>query len=199
MRTEEEGVRAAAARAVLAETLAWQARGGSLAHAILGGGRPGGALRHIPRHDLVDARAGTRAYFHLHRHPGDPAGEWGHFHLFVEDAQGYSHLAALVLDARGWPLRWVATSTWVTGGQWRTAQQLAPLLASFSLQGHGRLASVARWLSAMVALFQPQLLQLLRRRDRTHAGGRDGPERARLASCSARLERHIAVLAARTD
>lgn len=182
---------AAAARVVLGTALALHARGRSLPQAIVGARAPGGEERHFPARDLVDRVNGTRAFFHAHRHPGDPAGEWGHFHLFVEDARGYSHLAALALDERGLPLHWFATSAWVTGETWRAAPELEHALSCFTLAARGRFAPVARWLTAMVALFRPQLARMLARRDR--AAVRHGA-RARLAGCSARLGPRIAAL-----
>ena len=108
--------------------------------------------------------AGTRFYYHAHRH-GVP--EHGHFHLFVHGpkAGDFMHLAALSLDHHGQPMRWFSTNRWVTAGRWRPAGEMRAALRRFEVRTHGRLAPVANWLTAMVRLFNEDLAELLRERD----------------------------------
>ena len=147
-------------------------QGRSLAWAALAGCRRLEVLAHHPRRDVVDRAAGTRFFYHAHEVPGETLGEHGHFHLFHEDAQGLGHLAALSLDPQGRPLRWFCTNQWVTGETWRSASRWAQAVQGFSLQTRGRLAPVARWLEAMVALYTQELLALLRERDAVMARAR---------------------------
>ena len=140
-------------------------RGSNLAWAALAGRPVFQPLEHHPRRDVVDRASGTRFFYHAHPVPGDAVQEHGHFHLFHEDASGFSHLAALSLDAQGRPLRWFCTNQWVTGERWRPARRWNAALRGFQLQTHGRLAPVARWLNAMVTLYSEELDALLHERD----------------------------------
>lgn len=155
----------AAAQVALEVPLRYARAGSSLAHAALAGARQFIELAHHPKADVRDAAAGTQFYYHAHRHGG---GEHGHFHLFARGPEGagdFVHLAALSLSAQGLPLQWFTTNQWVTGEHWAPATAVQARLASFRVATPGRLAPVARWLTAMVQLFQPQLHRLLQDRD----------------------------------
>lgn len=147
-------------------------RGGSLAWAALAGRQVFETLVHHPRRDVLDRVSGTRFFYHAHPVAGDAQEEHGHFHLFHEDADGFSHLAALSLDGQGRPLRWFCTNQWVTGERWRAAKRWRALVRSCRFQTRGRLAPVARWLDAMVHLYRDELLDLLTERDAIVARGR---------------------------
>lgn len=165
----------AAAQVAATVQLAYAQRGTSLAHAALAGAKGFVELQHCPRKDVSDTAAGTRFFYHAHRK--DPA-EHGHFHLFRFDGegpQGFMHLAALSLNHQGMATQWFTTNRWVTGGRWASADQVVEALRQFEVSTRGRLAPVARWLTAMVRLFQPQLATLLTVRDRMlahHTRGR---------------------------
>lgn len=162
-RSAEE--RRVCAQTALTVPLRYAQAGTSLAHAALAGARDFEILRHYPDGDVVDPEAGTRFYYHAHRH-GVP--EHGHFHLFEHGpAPGvFVHLVALSLDNQGQPQRWFTTNRWVTAETWQPAAEILPALRRFRIRTHGRLAPVARWLSAMVALFEDELTELLQARDR---------------------------------
>lgn len=140
-------------------------KGSSLAWAALAGRQRFELLEHHPRRDVVDRVGGTRFFYHAHPVTDDPLQEHGHFHLFHEDARGFSHLAALSLDGQGRPIRWFCTNQWVTGERWRPASRWRAAVHGFSLHTHGRLAPIARWLEAMVSLYREELLALLDERD----------------------------------
>jgi hypothetical protein len=171
MRAEEE--LSAADRLLLAarEAVSIQTRyaqaGQGLAQAALAGAHTCEHLRHYPLNDVVDAQRGCQFYYHAHGSRRVPANEHGHFHLFMRDAElpGFFHLAALSLDARGWPVRWFTTNRWVTGEHWVDAQTAIDALPRFQPRTPGRLAPVARWLGAMVILYEDALSAMLRRRD----------------------------------
>lgn len=174
----------ASAQTALAVPLRYAQAGTSLAHAALAGARLFEALRHYPERDVVDAGAGTRFYYHAHR-LDDP--EHGHFHLFAQGRRpgDFMHLAALSLDARGQPVQWFTTNRWVTGEHWRPAPQLLPRLRRWRVRTGGRLAPVANWLNAMVALYADELAQLLQARDARMAPLLAGRSRA---ACEAVFE-----------
>lgn len=161
----------AAAREALAVPMAYARRGTSLAQAALAGAHEFREMAHHPRRDVSDAQAGTRFYYHAHRR--DPH-EHGHFHLFAyglgEPHQPggtvhFAHLAALSLNHQGLPTRWFTTNQWVTGEHWAQADTVLDALGRFRSHTSGRLAPVARWLTAMVQLFQPALHTLVTERD----------------------------------
>lgn len=148
-------------------------QGRNLAWAALAGAKSCVELQHYPRHDLVDAASGTRFFYHAHatsplpgRSPASPSlPEHGHFHLFTSDGKDFDHLAALSLDAQGRPVRWFTTNQWVTGERWSGAAQWSKRLNHFEIHAKGRLAPVARWLTAMVFLYRQELAELLEARD----------------------------------
>lgn len=156
--------RLASAQTALEVPLRYAQAGTSLAHAALGGAQHFEELRHYPENDVVDAAAGTRFYYHAHRHG---VVEHGHFHLFVHGGSpgDFMHLAALSLDHHGQPQRWFSTNRWVTAGRWRAASEMRAALRRFEVRTRGRLAPVASWLTAMVRLFSDELSDLLRERD----------------------------------
>lgn len=145
--------------------LGYVQRGRNLAWAALAGARQFAPLAHHPQRDVVDMQAGTRFFYHAHAVAHDALQEHGHFHLFHEDRNGFSHLAGLSLDAQGRPLRWFCTNQWVTGERWRAARHWRAAIKGFGVQTQGRLAPVARWLQAMVSLYCDELQALLHERD----------------------------------
>lgn len=152
------------AQVALSELLRYAQAGTSLAQAALAGAGNFELLRHYPERDVVDPVAQTRFYYHAHRR-NDP--EHGHFHLFVEGPKpgDFAHLAALSLDVRGQPVRWFTTNRWVTAERWRPADDMLPALRRFAVHARGRMAPVARWLTAMVRLYGDDIAVLLQARD----------------------------------
>lgn len=160
----------AAAQTAAGIQLAYAQQGSSLATAALAGAHKFVTLTHHPRRDVADTEAGTRFYYHAHRHG---TGEHGHFHLFAYPPHlrgmtqaPFFHLVALSLDHRGQPLQWFTTNQWVTGESWAPAADVQQALADFKVRAKGRMAPVARWLTAMVCLFRPHLFDLIAARDK---------------------------------
>ena len=139
----------------------------SLAQAALAGAAKCEVLRHYPGNDVIDLDNRSQFYYHAHPSRRYPANEHGHFHLFVRDFEGagFSHLAALSLDATGWPLRWFTTNRWVTGERWVDAETAIAAIQDFRPRTYGRLAPIAQWLGGMTALYGDVLSRLIRRRD----------------------------------
>lgn len=161
--------RAQAATDALAVQWQYASQGRSLAEAALAGSRQFVEWAHYPREDHVDRASGMRFYYHAHPADERAPGEHGHFHLFVAAAgapDAISHLVGLSLDAKGLPLRLFTTNHWVTGDVWADADALVALLPGVRLHATGRLAPVARWLTAMVRLYRDEIADLLRERDR---------------------------------
>jgi hypothetical protein len=170
LRAEEVNPRATlleAARQVVDVQSRYARAGVAMSQAALAGARAFETLRHYPAGDVRDRESGSQFYYHGHGSSRVPADEHGHFHLFVRrEAPGrFFHLCALSLDAQGWPLRWFTTNRWVTGEDWVDADTAIAALPSFRPRAHGRLAPVATWLGAMLALHADDVAALLRRRD----------------------------------
>jgi hypothetical protein len=154
-----------AAMVALSVPVAYNAQGSHLGLAALAGRREFLESVHHPKNDVIDRQSGARFYYHAHPTLGTRSGEHGHFHLFHEDGSGFSHLAVLSMDVQGNPRAWACTNQWVTGEHWRPMSDWAGLLSAYQVQARGRLAPIARWLTAMTKLYEQELLGLLRERD----------------------------------
>jgi uncharacterized protein DUF6969 len=78
-----------------------------------------------------------------------------------------AHLVAIMLDPMGEPVRLFTTNRWVTGETWYRADDVVRMLDGFVIGEAGRSAVLSQWIVAMVALFRPQIVALLRTRDET--------------------------------
>ncbi len=82
-----------------------------------------------------------------------------------EEAEPWSHLVAIAMDATGAPLRFFTTNRWVTGETWYPAADVAQMLDRFALGEGGPSPLLNRWIAALVGLYKPQLAELIGRRD----------------------------------
>jgi hypothetical protein len=128
------------------------------------------AFDHFPEDDVID-RANQSQYF-LHAH--EPIGsEIGHFHLFKranvriegKETRVTTHLLALAMSAEGEPLMWFGTNRWVTDEYWMNASQTLAAFKQWKFDVEGVEGVVGRWLTALVALYEPEIRALLRQRD----------------------------------
>jgi hypothetical protein len=78
-----------------------------------------------------------------------------------------SHLVAIALDSRGEPMRLFTTNRWVTGETWYRAEDVIRMLDRFTFGEVDGPTVLNRWIGAMLALFRPQIVALLRQRDET--------------------------------
>ncbi len=78
-----------------------------------------------------------------------------------------SHLVAIALDHRGEPIRLFTTNRWVTGETWYRAEDVTRMLDRFTIGEVGQSVMLNRWIGAILVLFRPQILGLLRARDET--------------------------------
>lgn len=137
-----------------------------------------------PRGDVAD---GPSHYFYHSHTPDEMAdGENGHFHLFVRPAtflpglepwrlpgaaipqaetERHIHLCALSVDGSGRPLKIFTTNRWVTDETFYRAVDVIALLDRFEITHAHPHRVVNRWLKAMVTLYRPQIVALLRERD----------------------------------
>ena len=82
-----------------------------------------------------------------------------------EEADPWSHLVAVAMDATGAPLRFFTTNRWVTGETWYPAADVARMLDRFALGAAGPSPLLNRWIAALLGLYRPLLGDLLARRD----------------------------------
>jgi hypothetical protein len=82
-----------------------------------------------------------------------------------EEADPWSHLVAIAMDANGAPLRFFTTNRWVTGETWYPAADVVRMLECFALGEAGPSPLLNRWIAAMLGLYKPQLADLLAGRD----------------------------------
>lgn len=138
---------------------------------------------HYPDGDVYDPESHAQYYYHAHPPEGRPLKEHGHFHLFLrakgmprgmkplpgqptpKDGGRLSHLVAVSMDNYGMPIRLFTTNRWVTGDIWYAADDVIRMLDLFSVEVVRPNLAVNRWLSAMVQLFYPQIVNLLMERD----------------------------------
>lgn len=140
---------------------------------------------HYPDGDVFDHE--THSQYYYHAHPQElRGGEHGHFHLFMrplgmpqgvapvglpdyeppkEENDALSHLIAISMDQHGIPIRLFTTNRWVTGETWYAGDDVAAMLDCFDIDHAQPSWPVNRWVTAMVRLFHPQAVALLRARD----------------------------------
>lgn len=125
------------------------------------------AWDHYPSGDIYDPESGAQWFYHCHP-ATDDSPEHGHFHCFVrpQGTQGpIHHLIALGVNAEGQLLRLFTVNQWVVGDDWCEAAPSIALLSRFDVQMPQPNYLVNRWLTAVVAGYQPQIESLLLERD----------------------------------
>ena len=140
---------------------------------------------HYPKGDIYDNETHGQYFYHTHA-KGSRAGEHGHFHTFlrakgmppgmtpapydgeVEWPKGdkaLSHLIGISMDKKGYPIGLFSTNRWVTGETWYPAANVVAMLDHYEID-HARPSwPVNRWITAMLRLFRPQIVELIRARD----------------------------------
>jgi hypothetical protein len=149
---------------------------------VLSGNEPFVELDHYPPGDIYDPASHGQYYYHAHR-----GGEHGHFHTFLRekgmraacqpikqsrmdymDERGDTicHLIAISMDPAGFPQTLFTTNRWVTAENWYTGKDTIAMLRHFEIDLVPPSWPVNIWLSAMLALFRPQIIELINERDR---------------------------------
>jgi hypothetical protein len=150
-------------------------------------------LDHYPKGDVYDSETHSQFYYHSHRE-----GEHGHFHTFLREkgmpedcrpaAQSeapflnerddkISHLIAISMNRAGFPIGLFTTNRWITADNWYKADDVIKMLDRFEMDLASPSWPVNIWLTAMLRLFRPQIVELVRERDATVANWqRDHPD-----------------------
>lgn len=140
---------------------------------------------HYPPGDVYDAESHAQFYYHAHPQH-ERSGEHGHFHTFlrangippsirpapipdyarpVDPNDDLTHLVAISMNSVGLPIRLFATNRWVTGETWYRAEDVCLMVDRFVVDHAQPSWPVNRWIGAMMQLFHPQIVTLLRARD----------------------------------
>ncbi|MEM7226311.1 MAG: hypothetical protein AAF495_25270 [Pseudomonadota bacterium] len=145
---------------------------------------------HFPKGDVYDHETHGQYYYHAHAAAERFEGEHGHFHTFLrpkgmppgvkpaeipeyvapkDPNDQLSHLIAISMTKEGFPFRLFTVNRWVTGEVWYKADDVCTLLDYFKIDHAQPSWPVNRWISAMVRLYQPQIVELVQARDRAIA------------------------------
>jgi hypothetical protein len=142
---------------------------------------------HYPQGDVYDAETFSQYYYHAHPMEQRFEGEHGHFHTFlrpggmpegikpapvarggppVDPDDRLSHLIAFAMTPQGLPFRLFTVNRWVTGETWYAGEDVIRMLDRFEID-HARPSwPTNRWITGMIRLFRPQIVELIRARDR---------------------------------
>ncbi len=141
---------------------------------------------HYPKGDVYDRETHAQYYYHAHVADQRFENEHGHFHTFLrpkgmpagmtpapvsdttlpENPDDHlSHLIAISMTSTALPFRLFTVNRWVTGEVWYSAADVAAMIDRFEIDHTWPSWPVNRWISAMVRLFKPQIVSLVRARD----------------------------------
>jgi hypothetical protein len=81
------------------------------------------------------------------------------------EAAWITHLVGISTDASGHPIRLFTTNRWVTGEVWYDADAVIRLLDRFAVTVDKPSLDLNRWITAVVRMFRPQIVDLVRARD----------------------------------
>ena len=134
------------------------------------------AWDHYPPGDVFDPASNSQWFYHCHP-AAEGSSEHGHFHCFLrpQGANGpIHHMVAIGVDANGRLLRLFTVNQWVVGDDWADAETLIDLASRFDMQMPRPSYLVNHWLTAVFAAYEPQIVDLLRERDRVLAAAGGG-------------------------
>lgn len=141
---------------------------------------------HFPQGDAFDPQTNSQYYYHAHAAHERVATEHGHFHTFVrpkrlfpelgpaalpdrtrpeDEANWIAHLVGISTDASGRVIRLFTTNRWVTGEVWYDGEDVIRMLDRFEIAVDQPSHDLNRWVTAMVQMFRPQIVDLIRARD----------------------------------
>ena len=140
--------------------------GRTLNEAALCGARDFIEWQHYPNNDLADKQSGYEFYYHAHSADEMPKGEHGHFHVIKRHAKSFHHLVGISLDQKGLPVRLFTTNQWVTGEEMADSNLVMQSVVEFQMDITGRMAPVSKWVGALMQLFQSEIKELIKERDR---------------------------------
>jgi len=138
-------------------------------------------LEHYPKGDVFDRDSHSQYYYHSHR-----ANEHGHYHTFLredgmpagcrpatqseaafmqERDDKLSHLIAISMNRAGYPIGLFTTNRWVAADNWYAADDVIRMLGAFEMDLAWPSWPVNVWITAILRLFRPQIVDLVRKRD----------------------------------
>ncbi len=136
---------------------------------------------HYPKGDVFDSESHAQYYYHAHR---PDSGEHGHFHTFLRSGgmqrgtvpvpwkgkrpkgkDALSHIVAISMDRPGMPIGMFTTNRWVTDESFYSADDVALMIDRFVIEQSYPCLATNRCLTALIRLFKPQIVALLKRRD----------------------------------
>jgi len=126
---------------------------------------------HYPQGDVYDPESGGQWYYHCHDTSAEK-GEHGHFHCFLRPKGGEGpihHLIAIGVDPFGRLVRLFTVNQWVVADNWADAETVISLLPRFDMHMPRPSYLVNRWLSAILRVYAPEIIQLVHERDATIA------------------------------
>ena len=162
--------------------------------------------QHYPSGDVFDPQTGAQYYYHAHRNDGREHGHFHIFQRpqflgehfepakYVKTGVGrcspkqkigehwprgdkaLAHIVGVAMDHYGQPIRLFTVNRWVTDETWFAARDVIAMLERFELRHTWPSSPVNRWLNGLLRLFQPEITDLIRRRDdAVEARGRANP------------------------
>ncbi len=138
---------------------------------------------HFPRGDVFDSSTSSQYYYHAHASHERALNEHGHFHTFVrpkrlypeldpvsaadktDEAAWIAHLIGLSMDASGRPIRLFTTNRWVTDEVWYDGGDVIRMIDRFDITVDEPSRELNRWLTCIVRMFRPQIVDLIHQRD----------------------------------
>ena len=147
---------------------------------------------HIPTEDVYDFETHSQYYYHAHEKDGGVHDdEHGHFHTFLR-AKGMpenlrpvkvddfdpekdikdlsdinSHIIGIGMDGNGLPMRLFTTNRWVTADTYYKAEDIIQMIDLYNVDHTEPSWPVNLWVTNMIRLFKPQIIELLKERDIT--------------------------------
>jgi len=144
---------------------------------------------HYPDGDVYDTESHSQYYYHAHP-PEERPGEHGHFHTFLRPSgmpagclpaplddyeapedpdDALSHLVSISMESKGLPVKLFTTNRWVTDEVWYKAEDVCRFVRLFDIDHAQPSWPVNLWMTNLMILFRPQILELLVQRDATVA------------------------------
>lgn len=141
-------------------------------------------MNHYPKGDVYDMDSHSQYYYHSHRSSQQ---EHGHFHTFLRSAgmpkgveptpytgaepwplgdEALSHLIGISMDKEGFATGLFAINRWVTGDTWYPAADVIRMLDRYVIDHAYTSWPTNRWISAMIRFYYPQIVELVKQRDR---------------------------------
>jgi hypothetical protein len=83
-----------------------------------------------------------------------------------------SHLIAISMNRAGYPIHLFTTNRWITADNWYAADDVIRMLDRFEMDLAWPSWPVNIWVTSMLRLFRPQIVELVRKRDAAVANWR---------------------------